>query len=310
MLNLLALSALATFQASLTLKDIVPSGTHPTFVVGRLEFLEGPVWMPDNHLLFSDIKGDTIYKLIDGRAVPFIKPSHRAIGNALDPQGRLVSCHQESRSVTRREPNGSETVLADHFEGKRFNSPDDLVVRSDGTIYFTDPSFGLKESDRELPFDGVYKISPEGKVEVLLKDFNKPNGLAFSPNEKLLYINDTVKRQIRVFDVAPSGALSNGKLFALITGEMSGEANGMKVDALGNVYCTAPGGIQIFSSDGKYIGLIFMREAVSNFCFGSYDAKTLFITAGSSIFQLRVNVPGAPRRSATRRAVSASAQGG
>jgi len=279
-------------QTPRSIDEIVPAGTHPTPIVSGLKFLEGPVWTADHRLIWSDILGDTIYELRNGKALPFIKPSKRSIGNTIDLQGRIVSCHQESRNVTRREQNGKTTVLADRFDGKRFNSPDDVIVRSDGTIYFTDPSFALKPKDKELSFEGVYKISPEGTIELLAKDFVAPNGLAFSPDEKLLYVNDTRMRQIRVFDVLPSGEVSNGRLFAILTGEMAGEANGMKVDVEGNVYCTGPGGIQVFSSAGKFIGIIFMQQVASNFCFGDADHKTLYITAGQTLLRLRVKIAG------------------
>jgi gluconolactonase len=271
---------------------IVVPGTHPSAIAGGFKFLEGPAWRPGGHLIWSDILGDTIYELRNGKPVPFIKPSQRAIGNTIDPQGRIVTCHQESRSVTRLEKNGAVTLLADRYEGKRFNSPDDVVVRSDGTIYFTDPSFALKPADRELPYDGVYKISPGGKIQLLLKDYVRPNGLAFSPDEKLLYINDTNRRQIRVCNVDTSGELSNDRVFAYLTGEMAGQANGMKVDVQGNVYCTGPGGIQVFTPTARFIGIIFLQHVVSNFCFGDPDRKTLYITAGQTLFKLRVKIAG------------------
>ncbi len=293
MLSIMAAIALLQRSPSASIDSLVPAGRMPARIAGGFKFLEGPAWTRDAHLIFSDILGDTIYILRNGRPAPLIKPSHRAIGNTIDPQGRIVSCHQESRSVTRRDTDGSDTVLADRYDGKRLNSPDDVVVRSDGTVYFTDPSFGLRPQDRELPFDGIYMVRAGQPPVLLSKTFSKPNGLAFSPNEKLLYVNDTVRRQIRVFDVAPSGALSNDRLFAILTGDDAGMANGMKVDAHGNVYCTGPGGIQIFAPEGKYIGRIRMLEVVSNFCFGDPDRKTLYICAGGSLFKLKMKVAGA-----------------
>ncbi len=296
MLLSIALSLLALSQGAPPIDAIVPPGTHPTLIADGFKFLEGPAWTSDGHLIWSDILANTIFELREGKVVPLIKPSQRAIGNTIDPQGRIVSCHQETRCVTRREKDGKITVLADRYDGKRFNSPDDLVVRSDGAIYFTDPSFALPPKEREIPFDGVYRISPDGKIELLSKDFVRPNGLAFSPDEKLLYVNDTIRRQIHVFDVAPSGEVSNDRLFAYLTGDMAGMANGMKIDVQGNVYCTGPGGIQVFSPAGKYIGMIFMQQVVNNFCFGDADRKTLYITTTRGLFKLRVRVAGiAPR---------------
>ncbi len=293
MLSIWAALIVGSLQATPELDALVTRDSRPTLVTGGFRFGEGPVWTRDGRLIWSDILGDTIYQLKDGKAVPFIKPAQRSIGNALDPQGRLVSCHQQSRSVTRREKNGSVTVLADKFEGKKFNSPDDVIVRSDGSIYFTDPSFGLKDSDRQLAFDGVYRISPAGKVELLAKDFAKPNGLAFSPDEKRLYINDLIRHQIRVFDVSPTGSLSNDRQFAVLFGEQDGLANGMKVDVKGNVWCTAPGGIQVFAASGKFLGKIYQREIINNFCFGGPDKKTLFIVTARQLFKLPVKVAGA-----------------
>ena len=292
MLLTLALAALFHAQTRPLIDEVIEPGSHPTPVVQGFKFTEGPVWLNDGHLIWSDILGDTIFELKGGKAIPYLKPSHRAIGNTLDPQGRLVSCHQETRNVTRREKNGSTTILASTYLGKRFNSPDDVVVRSDGTIFFTDPSFGLPASKKEQPLDGVYRISPEGKIDLVVKDFAKPNGLAFSPDEKLLYINDTVRQQIYVFDVSKPGDLSNERIFVYTTGELGGLPNGMKVDTAGNVYCTGPGGIQVFQPDGKYIGLIYMPQAVSNFCFGGADHKSLYITAGPGIYKIRVKIPG------------------
>lgn len=292
MLLLIALHVIAFSQDADPIDAFVPKGSRPQLALSGFKFLEGPAWTAEGRLIWSDILGDTVYVMRNGKAFPLIKPSHRAIGNTIDPQGRIVSCLQETRNVVRREKSGSTTVLADKFEGKRFNSPDDVIVRSDGTVYFTDPSFAIAAKDRELKVDGVYKISPTGKVSLLLDDFAKPNGLALSPDEKLLYVNDTVRRQIRVYDVLQNGDLTNDRLFTYITGEMAGAPNGMKVDNAGDVFCTAPGGIQIFSPKGKYLGVIFLEHVISNFCFGDADRKTLYITSGGSLYKLRLKVAG------------------
>lgn len=292
MLLLLAAALTVQVPGAPPLDSIVPKNSHPVLVEGGFRFLEGPAWTRDGRLIFSDILGDTIYELKGGKGEAFIKPSQRAIGNTIDPEGRIVSCHQESRSVTRREKDGSITVLADRFEGKRFNSPDDVVVRSDGMVYFTDPSFGLKPSEKELPFDGVYRVLPGGKPQLLAKGFSKPNGLAFSPDEKLLYINDTIRRQVRIFDVSPSGDLSNERLFAILTGDGPGLPNGMKVDVKGNVYCTGPGGIQIFTPKAKFIGIIYTEQTVTNFCFGGADRRMLYIESPNALYKLRVRIAG------------------
>lgn len=189
---------------------------------------------------------------------------------------------------------GKETVLADRFEGKRLNAPDDVAARSDGNIYFTDPSFALRASDKEQSVDGVYRIDPKGEISLVSKTFAKPNGVCLSPDEKTLYVNDTVRQQIYAFDVSPEGSVSRERLFAYVTGELAGQPNGMKVDRQGNVYCTGPGGIQVFSAAGKYRGLIYMPQVVSNFCFGGKDYKTLYITAGSGLYSIQLKKAGMP----------------
>ena len=271
---------------------IINPGQHPQVLVQGFKFTEGPVWSPNGELIWSDILGDSLYVLKQGKAEIFKKPSQRSIGNTFDNEGRLISCQQVTHSVVRYEKDGTTIVLADKFEGKRLNHPDDVIVRSDGTIYFTDPSFALSAADKALPFDGVYRISTDGKLTLLLKNYSRPNGLAFSPDEKRLYVNDTFRRLIFSYDVSPQGELSNEHLFAILTGDLAGLPNGMKTDIEGNVYCTGPGGIQVFQPDGKYMGLIYMKEVVSNFCFGDSDRKTLYITAGPSVFKLRVKIAG------------------
>ena len=281
-------------QSTSQIDALVPKGTHPKVIAEGFRFTEGPVWAPEGILIFSDILADTIYKLEIDKPVVLVKPSHRTIGITYDAHKRRIVCQQETRSVVRRELDGSFTTLADKFDGKRLNAPDDVVARSDGNIYFTDPSFALRPEAKEQTFDGVYRISPSGTVTLVSKTFAKPNGLAFSPDEKTLYVNDTVRQQIYAFDVAADGTPSNERLFAFVSGELAGQPNGMKVDRSGNVYCTGPGGIQIFKPSGKYIGLIYLAPVVSNFCFGNNDFKTLYIAAGSTLYEMAVNVAGMP----------------
>jgi gluconolactonase len=214
-------------------------------VAGDFKFTEGPVWVAANsELLFSDIPADRIVRFKDGKCETFRSPSRNSNGLTLDKQGRLIACEHGSRRVTRTETHGAVTVLAERFEGKRLNSPNDVVVKSDGAIYFTDPPYGVKREERELDFQGVYRISADGKtLSLLVKDFAKPNGLAFTPDEKMLYVNDTERGHIRAFDVAADGTLSNNRVFAQTPG-----ADGMKVDTAGNVYCTSQKGVIVPAS--------------------------------------------------------------
>ena len=266
----------------------------PEKVATGFKFTEGPVWSPQGYLLFSDIPGDRIHKWSekDGLKV-WREPSGNSNGLTFDRQGRLIACEHGNRRVSRTEPDGKVATLADRWQGKRLNSPNDVVVRGDGTIFFTDPPYGVKEPDREIPFQGVYAILPSGEIRLLVDDFNKPNGLAFSPDEKVLYIDDTAERIIRAFDVASDGTLSNGRVFAdMASPEKQGNSDGMKVDRDGNVYCTGPGAVWIFDSKGKLLGKLVLPELAANLAFGDPDARTLYCTARTSVYRVRVKIPG------------------
>jgi gluconolactonase len=211
-------------------------------------FTEGPLWYGDS-FLFSDLRNNRIIRLrvlsYGPEVTTFRSPSGGSNGLTLDRGGRLLACEHNTRRVTRTETDGSVKVLADNYRGKRLNSPNDIVVRTDGSIYFTDPTFGLGTPPKwqELDFSGLYRITPVGELELLADDFNMCNGLAFSPDESILYVNDTRERHIRAFDVSPYGGISGSRVFAKLEGDGFGAPDGMKVDTLGNVYCTGPGGI-------------------------------------------------------------------
>ena len=259
-------------------------------LAGDFQFTEGPVWLAaKNELLFSDIPANRIIRLKAGKFETFRDPSGNANGNTLDKQGRLITCEHGNRRVSRTETDGKVTPLANHYDGKRLNSPNDVVVKSDGAIYFTDPPFGVRRDERELDFQGVFRISPDGKtLTVLVKDFIKPNGLAFTPDEKLLYINDTERGHIRAFDVAAGGALANSRVF---TANAPG-ADGMKVDTAGNVYCACKPGVMVFDPTGKHLGTFATPDQPTNLAFGDADWKTLYITARPSLYRIRLTVPG------------------
>lgn len=254
-------------------------------VVGEgFEFTEGPVWLPSGKLAFSDIPADTVYYA--DRSV-CRKPSGKSNGLTLDLQGRLISCEHWNRRVTRIEKDGSVTVITDAYGGKRYNSPNDVVVRSDGTIFFTDPPYGLEERQAELDHNGVYAVSPEGEVSLLVDDFNRPNGLAFSPDESILYVADTTKSHIRAFDLTQDGKLSNGRVFCKVP-----FPDGIKVDTQGRVWATSREGVVVIDPEGARVGVITFPQWPANCTFGDDDFKTLYVTARTGVYKVRCTVPG------------------
>ena len=279
------------------IRQIIPEKAMLEQVATGFGFTEGPLWCGD-YLLFSDIPRNRIVRLTIHSCGPeittFRSPSGNANGLTLDRSGRLIACEHSGRRVTRTEIDGSISVIAERYDGKRLNSPNDVVVRSDGSIYFTDPSFGLgiPPKWKELSFNGVYCIAPDGELVLLANDFDMPNGLAFSPDESVLYVNDTTRNHIRAFDVSDNGGISNSRVFIEMKGTEPGRPDGMKVDRPGNVYCTGPGGIWIMQPDGKCLGRVMMPEQPANFGWSDTDWKTLYITARTSIYRIRLLVPG------------------
>jgi sugar lactone lactonase YvrE len=267
-------------------------------IAGGFQFTEGPVWVPDGYLLFSDIPADTIYRWTPGSAAAevFRTPSGRSNGLTLDREGRLLACEHDRR-LSRTEKDGRVVALAGRYEGRRLNSPNDVVVKSDGCVYFTDPPYGLsrQEEGRELDFNGVYRLAPDGTLTLLDDSFDRPNGLAFSPDERVLYVNDSRRGHIRAFDVQSDGVLSNGRVFAELKNPgKEGSPDGMKVDVRGNVFCTGPGGIWMFDAAGELLGLIQVPEVPANLAWGGDDLKTLYITARTGLYRMRVRTGGTP----------------
>jgi gluconolactonase len=266
-------------------------------------FTEGPLWHAKaNYLLFSDMPGDHLRKWTPKEGVTtFRKPCHQSNGLAWDAQGRLLACEHSSSTLTRTEADGKITVLASHHDGKELNSPNDLAVHSSGAIYFSDPTYGRNEyygrpRKTDLDFRGVYRVEPESKrLTLLANDFTQPNGLCFSADEKRLFVNDTDKQHIRVFDVKADGTLANSKVWAETKGEGNGAPDGMKFDAQGNLYCCGPGGIHVFAPDAACLGVIRVPEYTANFCWGDADFKSLYITASTSIYRVRTQVAGRPQ---------------
>lgn len=263
---------------------------------------EGPVYFPASRtLLWSDIPNDRMlrYDEVSGQVGVFRQPANYTNGNTVDRQGRLVSCEHGGRRVVRTEHDGAITVLADRYQGKRFNSPNDVVVRSDDSVWFTDPSYGIDsdyeghKADSEIGARLVYRIDPgTGAVAIVADDFTQPNGLAFSPDERRLYIADTGLGDgvMRVFDVGDDGKLSGGGEFARCK---TGRYDGFRVDTEGRIWTSAGEAIHCYQADGELIGRVLMPERVSNLVFGGYKRNRLFITATSSLYSLLVAVNGA-----------------
>lgn len=276
---------------SLMILSSVMSAAQEGLTTGPVElvaddfvFTEGPVWLRSNELAFSDIPADTIYRA-DKTVVR--KPSGNSNGLTLDGEGRLIACEHGNRRVSRIEKDGSATVLADNYEGKKLNSPNDVVVRSDGTVFFTDPPYGLEEREAELDFNGVFAISPTGDLKLIADDFNRPNGLALSPDEKTLYIADTQESHLRAFDVAPDGGLSNGRVFCEVR-----FPDGIKVDTEGRVWSTSGDGMVVFDAEGTHLETIAFPQWPANCAFGDEDSKTLYVTARTGVYKVRCAVPG------------------
>ena len=269
---------------------------------------EGPLWWQEGgYLLFSEVRGNRRRKWAPGEGVTVLQePTNNANGLTRDPQGRLIMCEGGARRVTRMEPDGSVTVVAHSYHGRRLNRPNDVVVKSDGSIYFTDPGGPAPELD--LDFSGVYRVSPDlGSINLVVRDFVLPNGLAFSPDERILYINDsqgvTVREDdifrsvghIKAFDVRTNGMLANGRVFCELRGERTGIPDGMKVDVEGHVYCTGPGGVWIMDASGTHLGTIVTGVAhTTNLAWGGADWKTLYMTNLASLARIQLKIAGIP----------------
>lgn len=276
--------------------SIVPEKSKLERLTTGFEFTEGPVWnASEGFLLFSGIPANRIYKWSPDEGVSvFREPSGNSNGLTYDKEGRLIICEHSNRRLSRIEKDGAYTILTDRFRGKRLNSPNDLVVKSNGMIYFTDPPYGIKPEEQELPFQGVFRLDPDsGGLTLLVDDFDRPNGLAFSPDENILCIADSSnRRHVRIFDVSSTGTLSKSRVLAEIRSELQGNPDGMKVDIEGHLYVAAAGGIWVFSEDGEHLGIIRTPEKPANCAWGDEDWRTLFITARMSIYRIRLSVPG------------------
>ena len=305
------------------LRSIVDFKSGLAVVASGFQFLEGPIWHgEENHLTFSDIVGDTMYRYTPSKGVAvlavFRTPSHKANGNAHDSTWRIVTCEHATSRVSRLELDGSSTVLASRYGGEELNSPNDVVVRSDGTIFFTDPNFG-RQNDRigvarpqQLQFQGVFRLSPNGRtIRLVASHLGNPNGLCFSADEHRLFVNDSSDGRIWAFTLTPDGDPSSATPWGRVEGAGPGVADGMKIDAAENLYCAGPGGIHVFARDGETLGVIKLPEQTANFTWGDPDMRTLYVTATTSLYRIRTKIPGLPlpRRSAGRHGIAPEAGG-
>ena len=282
------------------LHDLIDANAQVEQIVGGCTFTEGPLWnAAGGFLLFSDMPGDKRRKWSPASGVEIVRdPSNKGNGMTYDAHGNLIVCEHVTSSVVRERPDGVRETIAFHWQGKYLNSPNDVVVAPTGAIWFTDPPYGRWpgfgiERAQELDFCGVFRIAPSGELQVVADDFAKPNGLCFSPDWSLLYINDTERAHIRVFPVNADASLGAGRVFAEHIGTGSfetGLVDGMKCDERGNIWVTGPGGIWVFSPEGEHLGVVEIPEHVGNFTWGGADFRTLFVAASTGVYQVQTTV--------------------
>jgi gluconolactonase len=266
------------------------SGIQVVKVSANHRFTEGPAWSQEGYLLFSDVPGNRILKFTPGEGVSTARENaNGASGNAFDSQGRLYTCETRTRRVIRMDKRGRVEVLADKWEGKRLNAPNDIVVRRDGQVYFTDPAFGAQSDARELDFYGVYHITPKGELSVIAKPKGRPNGVALSAHGRVLYVTNSDDRTVSAYDLDRQGAASNERV---LIGDIPGVPGGLRLDEKGNLY-VASQGVCVYSPAGKRIAFIEMQDAASNLAFGDEDLQSLYITARTSVYRVRLDVKGA-----------------
>ena len=290
------------------LEDIIESSEAEQLATG-FEFTEGPVWHTDGYWLFVDIRRSLIFRMTPGGAPEVFRDnSNGSNGLTFDLQGRLIMCEGDGRRLARMESDGAITPIAERSDGKRLNRPNDVVVRSDGSVYFTNPSGRIEESERELDFAGVHRIAPDGTVTAVTGELRFPNGIAFSPDESVLYVAITRRddgciqekergevcthQLIRAFDVAANGSLSNERVFANMFSSADGVPDGMKVDSEGRVFCTGSEGCWVFDAAGNPLGIIRLPEIPANCAWGGPDHRTMLFTARTSVYSMRMKAPG------------------
>jgi len=274
--------------------DLIPKDAKLTRVATGMGFTEGPVWDPRGFLYVSDEELNKIFRIFpDGRREEFLSIGDPD-GNTYDEHHQLIDCASVLRAVIRIKENGAYTVLADRFQGKKFNSPNDVVGGPDGAFYFTDPTSNLpKGQKQELNYKGVFRLDPMGNLILLTKELAEPNGIAFSPDGKKLYVDDSENRNIHVYDVQPNGSIRNGRIFGEEAGSKGDSVpDGMKVDRAGNLYVSGPQGIWVWDPDGHHLGTIVVPEQAANLAWGDSDLRTLYITATTSVYRIKTNATG------------------
>lgn len=275
-------------------QELVSPDAKLETVASGFGFTEGPMWDPAGFLYVSDETINKIFRVYpDGKKGDVIALGDPD-GNTFDRKHRLIDCASVLRAIVEVTPDGKYKILADHFEGKRLNSPNDVIVGPDGALYFTDPTLDLVAGEKqEIPFQGVYRLDETGAVRLLTKDLTQPNGLAFSPDGKKFYVDDSKQRNIRVYDVAPDGTLTNGRIFGEEPGgKGEGVPDGMKVDEKGNIFVTGPKGIWVWDASGNHLGTIAMPEQPANLTWGDPQYGTLYITATTSVYRLQTKTHG------------------
>jgi gluconolactonase len=274
--------------------NLVDHNAKLSVVATGFGFTEGPLWDEAGFLYVSDETLNKIFRVhLDGKKEEVISLGDPD-GSTFDRQHRLIDCASVLRAIIAVTPEGKYQVLADHYEGKKFNSPNDVIVGPDGALYFTDPTLDLVAGEKqEIPFQGVYRLDEKGNVRLLTKDLSQPNGLAFSPDGKHFYVDDSEKRNIRVYDAAPDGNLSNGRIFGEEPGgKGDGVPDGIRVDKIGNLYVTGPKGIWVWDANGNHLGTIVVPEQPANLTWGGKDYRTLYITATTSVYRLEMKTQG------------------
>jgi len=274
------------------LKSLIEAGEPERLATG-FQFTEGPVWMADGYLLFSDIPANIMYKWTpENGAEVWREPSGNSNGLTRNSDDLLLACEHGNRRVSRTNPDGTVETIAGAYQGNRLNSPNDLVVKSDGVIYFTDPPYGIQPEEKEQPHNGVYRILIDGSLELMADDFERPNGLAFSPDESILYIDDSYFRHLRAFDVREDGTLENSRIICDMDHPQPGSPDGLKVDEEGHIYVTGATGVWVFEPDGELLGVIAPPERPANCAWGDEDKKSLYLTAQTSLYRIRTTVAG------------------
>jgi len=282
------------------LDAIVPANAKVEKLDEGFQFLEGPLWVnrDGGYLLFSDVPGNKIYKWVPGAKSTVFAEVAGPNGLTLDREGRLVACEHGGRRIFRMPLAGGEPeTVVDNFEGKKLSSPNDLVYHSDGALYFTDPPYGLEgmdeSPDKEIETNSVFRLAPDGTMTLVVPDLERPNGIALSPDEKILYVADAGKKLWMAYDVQEDGSVDNARVFFDASSNAAdGGADGMKLDADGNLYATGPGGVHIFTPDGKHLGTIQVDEVPANVAWGGPDGQTLYMTARTGLYSIHLNARG------------------